>query len=705
MKKHKLFLPLAVIMLAIGIFATGIGFVPASASTTVADPSFKLIEGKEGDVAYFNEDGTVSLDVTPTCGFGFRANASNLGEANLIDVKNFSTTVDLSGVPVNVATIIALQTVETGTIGGGNGNALNFMFRKDSDSVVAVAIYNAAASEPAYWAPGHLALGDDKCVSISINYDGEGSVVSLKLADNYVLPTSLVSREIIDEHYSAKNYKGWYSISSYYFSAPATLETTYTIKSINGKTPLENYKNILISAVEKFETATAALNDDSTDEEIKAVKNLDCFGSTTAYGTLLGVIDTDGAIAERIANAQSAYEEKYQKVLYGEVKAQIAEFATALNGLDLTDETALAAAIEKYEAIDKATMNSLPEVYKNELQESLSALTTGATFKALINNKTEKYVAEYEEKVAGGDAASLSTYKDINKIVKEWNSYKEENYITVSLSDEEIAAYDVRIAAIKAKMKSSFYATLWTEGDTWEARKTDAGLYVTGEGKYYETLGFNQKLELGKNTTIEFNLIYALRKLGANHLHIGFYPVAETGTKGSTDGVRVDFWFSDQGVIEIKPVNGKTETQIFEGPYLSIEDLGFIDVDADELDYSQGKYTITLLEENGVLVLKANGLEMELSGLAPSIFKDGCYMTVSAMSVAGAANNELLITKVGDVSYVKASEVIDPPVDSSSSSEPVEEGCHSSVISLPVTLVLAIAGVAVVADKKRRKTN
>ena len=218
-------------------------------------------------------------------------------------------------------------------------------------------------------------------------------------------------------------------------------------------------------------------------------------------------------------------------------------------------------------------------------------------------------------------------------------------------------------------MSKSFYSSFWTEGNTWEARKTDLGLYASGAGKYYETLGFNQKLEIGKTTTVEFNIISALRKLGANHLHLGFYPVVGTGTKGTSDGVRVDFWFSAAGTIEIKPVNGRTEeADVFEGAYLSVPDTGDIDLDADEIDYTAGKYVVSLLVEDGTLVLNVNGMEMDLI-VSPELYKDGAYLTVSAMSVEGADNNEILITKVGNTSYVKGEDPKPADPDSSSSTD------------------------------------
>lgn len=638
---------------------------PVKAATLASDPSFTFIAGGKGDIATINDDGTVDITATPTPGFGFRANASLLGEVNLYDVKHFTTKITLVDVPVNVSTIFGLQTVPTGTVGGGNGNAINIMFRRDSENAVAVCVYNAAATDPAYWAPqSALALPEDKSITITYNYDASPRI-TLTLKDTYALDDSIIKQVAFDDHYAASGYKGYYSISSYYFVAPATPTAQYRIESINGKTPLENYKSIVQTKIDAFNAAVNALTDDSTDEEIIAAKEADVFESG-AYATLLGICDDEtNTLANGVASARAAYAGKYEKVLYGEVNAQIDAFSAALNGLDVNDETAVAAAIAKYNAIDRETLNGLSETYKTTLLAKLEGVVKGDSFKAVVKHKTDKYIAEYEEMVKEGDAAALSTYKKVNAIVENWTTYKEENFVTLSLSADETKAYDDRIKAIGDKMSKSFYSSFWTEGNTWEARKTDLGLYASGAGKYYETLGFNQKLELGKTTTVEFNIISVLRKLGANHLHLGFYPVVGTGTKGTSDGVRVDFWFSAAGQFEIKPVNGKTEEAIYEGAYLSVPDTGDIDLDADEIDYTAGKYVVSLLVEDGTLVLNVNGMEMDLN-VSPELYKDGAYLTVSAMSVEGADNNEILITKVGNTSYVKGE---DPkPVDPDSSS-------------------------------------
>ena len=189
-----------------------------------------------------------------------------------------------------------------------------------------------------------------------------------------------------------------------------------------------------------------------------------------------------------------------------------------------------------------------------------------------------------------------------------------------------------------------------------------------------------------------------------HNVHIGFYPVSNTGTLGSSDGVRVDFWFAGN-TIEIKPVNGATETEIFTGAYLAIEDTGYFD--PFEGDFSQGKYTVELDKDGNTLLVRVNGLEMELDGLRADLFANGCYMTVSAMSVKGADQNELMITNVGGVNYVGYDPESEKVPENSGSNGNVnnqpkeEEGGCGSVVGFAAAGVVALCAATVVLKKKK----
>ncbi|MDR1094349.1 MAG: hypothetical protein LBL66_09410 [Clostridiales bacterium] len=649
MKTKKLAALLTTLAMTLALLGTASPLAFADPALVI-DPSFTLIAASSGDRAVIKEDGTVDLSVTPTAGFGFRANMSALGAVGLFDVKSFTTTFTID-VPVNVCTVFSLQTVPTGTLTAGNG--VNFMIRNDGASGYAVAIYDSNANEPAYWAPGHFLAEGQNAVTIAFDYAAASNPVTFC---GTALPGELISCAIIDSIYSDFSYKAYYSISSYYFSAPSKIRAGYTVNTINGKTPVAVYSGLLNSAVDAFEGAVNALSGSSAEEEILAVAALDIFGAEQPHGKLFAIVDTDGSVLTRVENVRAEYDGYYQVISYNAISAQIDAFADALNECDPNDETSVEEVIAAYEAIDRAGIELLKAEFKNALNTELHGLTAGDAFKSVIKTKTEKYAASYEAMLVVGDAASLATYRNVYAVVQNWAAYKAQNYIDEVLTAQDVAAFDARIAAISAKLSLSAYAGMWTEDGTWDAIKTDKGLWASGEGKYYETLGFNQKLEVGKNAKITFNVMYALRTLGANHLHIGFYPVTETGTKGGSDGVRADFWFSAAGVVEVKPVNGKTETDIFSGAYLSVPDAGLFDIDADEPDYSVGQYTVELLKEGNALILRVNGQEMDLTGLNADLYAQGCYMTVSAMSVPGADWNEILITRLGDKNYIGDSE-------------------------------------------------
>ena len=226
--KHRKLACIALTLLVGLCGVCGATSAAAADGTMVADPSFNLISGSQGDMAYFNDDGTVTVDGTATPGYGFRANASNLGAANLIDVKKFSTTIELTNVPVGVTTIFSLQELATGTI--TVGSAINIMFRRDSETQVAVAIYDKNASEPAFWAPGLLELPEDKTVTIAYDYDS-ATAVTLTLAGSYALPADLISAKAFDDHYAATDYKGYYSISSYFMGAAPASTSNFLFSS------------------------------------------------------------------------------------------------------------------------------------------------------------------------------------------------------------------------------------------------------------------------------------------------------------------------------------------------------------------------------------------------------------------------------------------------------------------------------------------
>ncbi|MBQ7164584.1 MAG: hypothetical protein IJR61_04575 [Clostridia bacterium] len=302
----------------------------------------------------------------------------------------------------------------------------------------------------------------------------------------------------------------------------------------------------------------------------------------------------------------------------------------------------------------------------------MSSARAKAEYPAFINGYAEGFVSSYENSVKDGEAEDLSAYLAISDIEDIWREFKAVNALD-KLSAAQLEGFDGRVEKLKTSASNSFYSGLWREGESWQAKLTENGLYVTGEGAYGETLGYNKKLELGKTTEIKFNVIYALRKLGANHLHIGFYPVPGTGTMGTSDGVRVDFWFSGT-VIEVKPVNGRTELPVYDAAYISVADTGFFDPELPDPD--QGAYTVKLGANGSTLFISVNGLEMDLTGLDANLYKNGCYLTVSAMSVKGADRNELVITSVGDISFVPANGGSDGTDDQSSNKK---KGCKGAL--------------------------
>ncbi len=712
MMKKNLIAALAVTSLALASISLGLQTDSASAEGGVVDPSIRLINGYSGvqDSAVFNDEGEVVLDVRATPGYGTRSLMSNLDGYGLLDVKEFTTTISLQSVSVGISAVFSLQTVSTGTIGQGNGNGVHVMMRMDMENQLTLVVYDQDASNTVA-VKQYLTLDESKDLSISFSY--ENGLITVQDSDEtWEVNNNIVA--LMDHHYQDNNYLGYWAMSSYYMgAAPTTENCQFIIREINGVTPLALHTAAVENAVVALEEGYASLSADSTVDEVNAVSALNVFKDGSSMNSLLNIVNNSEALSARIQTVEDGLSIYEQRVEFDVVDAQFNALIAQLETYDKNDSLSVKNTRDAYEAIDFAKMGTMPSVYKDQLVAKFETVKAMQNFSAFIVNEIDLFFAQYEEMIDGEDVTSLSEYKAIASVPETWVEFKQKNGLESLLAADVLEEMEARVTTFDSILSSSFYSRFWTEGDSWEAKLTEKGLYATGTGAYGETLGFNKKHILGETTNITFNIIYALKTLGANHLHIGFYPVANTGTMGDTDGVRIDFWFSATGTIEIKPVNGATETEIFTGGWLSIEDTGYFDVET--ADYSVAQYKVELDEVDGKLVFRVNGLEMEIDGLTPDLFANGCYMTVSAMSVPGADPNEIMITNVGGVSYINydpdnENKPVTPPssADDSSSNDnesPIKKGCFG-VVELGGTITsMTILGAAMFVRKRREDKN
>lgn len=587
---------------------------------------------------YDGED--VKLSVYASNGYGTRANFSALGKYQLLDVKNFSTELMID-VPLGMSTVFSLQTVDTGTIGSGEGNGIYLLFRKDSPAAYTIAVYNQEGTKSFFAKELCIIPDTDGTVRIEFLYE-ESLLITVSAGET--MESITVPGDEFERVYGEKEYKGYYSVSAYYMTAVKTGDCVYTVKSVNSESVVSWEKKIAEKALADFEDTLAALGETPSAESVKAVKDSNAFDRDEWIG-LISSIDLGQTFYDRLDLAQKKLVDYIDCIEYEIQKANISAFADLLDGYGGTET--IVAAKEAYDNIDRGLIASLSTVYKNELEEKIASLRTKGNYKKFARDYASDYLAFYENSFENGKLSDLKTYAAIKNMVAAWGTFKEAHGLSV-LSADEIASLDQRAKMLSDSVSDSVYSTMWREGESWNAEMTENGLYVSGDGKYGETLGFYQKLEVGKNTEITFNVIYALRKLGANHLHIGFYPKTNVGTMNDVDGVRVDFWFSGTS-IEIKPVNGRTELPVYDSAYITIQDAGFFDPEVP--DFDMGKYTVKLLKNGDTLYLSVNGYEMDLTGLDASLYADGCYITVSAMSIANADQNELVITHLGDTDY------------------------------------------------------
>ncbi len=705
MKMTRKNLIAAVALTAIAVTSVGLGLQTdiANAEGGVADPSMRLINGYSGvqDSAVFNDAGEIVLDVRATPGYGTRSLMSNLDGYGLLDVKDFTTTISLQSVPVGVSAVFSLQTVPTGTIGPGNGNGVHMMMRMDMENQLTLVVYDQGASNTVA-VKQYLTLDESKDLSISFSY-ADASITVQDSDETWRVENNIVA--LIDQHYADNNYLGYWCMSSYYMAAaPTTENCQFIVREINGATPLALHTAAVENAVVALEEGYAGLSADSTVDEVNAVSALNVFKDGSSMNSLLSVVNNSEALSARIKVVEDGLLTYEQRVEFNAIDAQFNALIAQLEAYDKNNSLSVQNTREAYEAIDFAKIETLPAVYKDQLVAKFETIKAMQSFSAFIVNEIDLFFAQYEGMIDGEDVTALSAYKALSSVPETWAEFKQKNGLESLLEASVLEEMEARVAAFNSILSSSFYSRFWTEGDSWEAKLTDKGLYATGTGAYGETLGFNKKHILGETTDITFNIIYALKTLGANHLHIGFYPVSNTGTLGDTDGVRIDFWFSAAGTIEIKPVNGATETEIFTGGWLSVEDTGYFDV--EEADYSVAQYKVELDEVDGVLVFRVNGLEMEIDGLTPDLFADGCYMTVSAMSVTGADPNEIMITNVGGVSYIdydpESENQPTTPPSGSNGNAPAKKGCGSVVDLGGMITGMTILGAAIFVGKRRK---
>lgn len=631
----------------------------ASADTFVstADPTLYMTNGYSSiiDEASYCADGSVEYNCTASNGFGTRATFSNLGEESKVSILDFSCEMTFE-VPNNMTTVFSLQTQENGTLGAGNGNGLHVFIRNEkgvlndyASNKVWVIIYDQAASTSEGLAYHPFEVTDATTWEFDFDYvDGRGLVINVAYGEQTWEACNYNINAKLEEYYAATSYKGWVNLSSYYFEAVESPLMTYKFNKINGMTTMEWEKSMLEPKLAAYETAVNTLTETSSPEEVNAAADKNLF-KEGIWADILKGVDIDGSLKSRLNAANATLATFTADADYITIDEAIDAFAASLDAYDADDVAKVADAHAKYEAIDFERMNTIADSFKTLLLAKWNGVKETDAFATFMGVEAEKWVAKKEAGIVDGDAKDLKTYKGLITLTTDWAAFLADNDVVEVIGQDVVDGLTTRVEAVAGKANNSLFKDFWTEGDTWNAERVEGqGIYASGAGEYHQTLGFNKKLTLGVNTEIQFNIIYAMKTLGKNHLHIGFYPEANTGTLGDIDGVRVDFWFSGD-VIEIKPVNGKTESAIYDSAYITVDDMGFYDM--DDPDPDQGKYVVKLFEDNGKLAISVNGYEMELSGISPDLFDEGCYMTLSAYSVRGADYNELLIKKAGGVNY------------------------------------------------------
>lgn len=699
------------------------------ATAVMVDPTYQMISLGADDSMMLMSDGTLKGSLTPSAGFGGRANSSALGSASAYTVADGVSLVFKNMSIKNDATLtIAMQTLPTGTIGTGNGGGVHVMFRA-SGSTFSMTVYgNRASDAPGYfWSPiqntpfdGDTWTADTISITftantLTVSYSGAttGDFASVTINDTMESGAFAgIFEDFNDQEQTYYSQTAYLSFSCYTFSTVGRAE--FTLASINDQTPLDGYKAALNAQVTAFVEAVAAAGDGSDQSKVDAAVALNTFGEDQAYGKLLAQYGTEEQKAD-VAAARATITELNGDTIYAELKGKIDAFVSAVEGYDQFDEATQTAAVEAYNAIDWTLYDELNANYRAQIDETVAAMKGMTFFKNAINDVYDAKLALLETATAA-EFSSSDGYLSVKASIEGWETYKADNFFA-DLAQAQQSAIEERMTAINGKLEDSYYHNFIYRGTESKVQLyEDEGLYLSVKPDVYpatdNAISFKEKMTLGENSEIRFNLIYGLRKLGAFQMQIGFYPVAGGMTKGDVDGVRVDFWLSEAGITEVKPVNGKTELNICGDQVLSLTDEDFFDFMADTLDYTKSDYTVRLAaNDDGTLSIFVNDLEMLVtdSALNADLFRDGVYITITGVGYAGTMNNELLVTKIGSTEYVELPDdgdqdgQKDPDENPGGDSETPVGGCSGAVAAgTAVAGAVVLLGTAVVLLRRKR---
>ena len=709
-------------------------FASDAATELTPDPYYQMLAFDSSSSMKIMSDGNVHGTLLPTEGFGGRANLNGLNEQSRFSVED-DIIVELNNLELQAeATFtVALQTLSTGTIGLGNGGGVHVAFRIMKELgkyMFALIVWNNSTSvtwaptdvmreldpENPVWRAEKVTITFNKNNAVSISWENATTPDYSNTLSEKISGFENLFQDLKDDTVDpAKNIyhstKPYLSFSCFNVNLGQKKGVVnFDLAAINGVKPLDKYKSDLNTRVEEFTDAVNNIKDDNDTENIQKAANLNNFGETEIFGILLNEIGTEtqkAAVDEAINKLQSFNGAN----VYNELKKQIEDFITSLGNFNENDSTTVKAAVEKYEQIDWGIYNILNDFYKTQADEMIANMTADENFGNAVFAFADQTVGKWEQ-AASAEFDSSDGYNNVKANCDDWNEFKSDNYITADyMGQDKITALDSRIDAIEEKLEDSVYNNYLYIGTGSQLKiYKDVGLYMNLTPDVYpannNALGFKEKMTLNEDSEISFNLIYALRKLGAFQMQIGFYPVAGARSKGEHDGVRVDFWTSAAGSTEIQPVNGKTELPAFTGAYLSLTDEDFFDINAETLDYTKSDYTVKLASNpDGSLYVSVNGLEIDITDkkLNADLYKDGVYITITGVGVKGTNPYELLVTKLGSVNYREGGN------DDDNTTKPEGEGsgcgCGSNIVSGMPFLGFVGLSAAIVFVLKRKSEN
>ena len=406
-------------------------------TAVMADPTYQLISLGADDSMMLMSDGTVQGSLTPSVGFGGRANSNGLGEASRYTVANgVAVTLKNLSISAEACFTVAMQTHPTGTLTDGGG--VHVVFRvmlEGANYTFALIVYrnDASMADGYFWNPVGVALEGDEwqAETVTLRFTDTSLAISYTGATTADFAETTISTEngfsgIFEDFTNSErpNYsdKAYLSFNCYNPNAgQETGHVDFTLASINGQTPQAGYKAAMDAQVTAFVDAVVAAGDGSDQDKVDAAVALNVFGEDQAYGKLLAQYGSEEQKAD-VAEARAKITELNGDAIYAELRGKVDAFVAAVEVYDQFDDATKTAAVEAYNAIDWSLYDDLNDNFRGQIDEAVADMKELTFFKNAMNDVYDAKLALLETATAA-EFSSSAVYLSFRGSVEVWAGY------------------------------------------------------------------------------------------------------------------------------------------------------------------------------------------------------------------------------------------------------------------------------------------